>query len=293
MTAVTVLGLGPMGQALSSALLDANRRPTVWNRTESKADALRARGASWAADPAEAVGAGELTLINVVDHDVVDSLVEAAGGAVEGRVIVGLSSDTPDRARQTAKLVHDLGGHYLDGAIMTPTTTIGTPSARILFAGPKATFDTHREVFAALGEPTWLGEDYGRAASFDMSLLDVFWTSVSGFLHALMVASANGITPNELLPHARGIVDILPPIFDEFAERIENDRHGDASAPVSSTAASLRHLIAASQDAGVDAGVLEAFRGYVDAVVASGHGADEVSRVASAMRADWHGTHRT
>ena len=69
---------------------------------------------------------------------------------------------------------------------------------------------TYRDVFAALGEPTWLGEDYGRAAAFDMSLLDVFWTSVSGFLHAVTVARANGIAPDELLPHARGIVDILP-----------------------------------------------------------------------------------
>ena len=51
MTSVTVLGLGPMGQALSAALLDANYPPTVWNRTESKADALRARGAAWAATP--------------------------------------------------------------------------------------------------------------------------------------------------------------------------------------------------------------------------------------------------
>jgi 3-hydroxyisobutyrate dehydrogenase-like beta-hydroxyacid dehydrogenase len=45
MTSVTVLGLGPMGQALSAALLPANHRTTVWNRTESKAEALRGRGA--------------------------------------------------------------------------------------------------------------------------------------------------------------------------------------------------------------------------------------------------------
>ncbi len=280
----TVLGLGPMGQALSSALLDANYDTTVWNRTESKAHALRGRGASWAASPADAVAASDLTLINVVDHDAVDALLEAAGGAVAGRVVVGLSSDTPDRARHTAKLVHDLGGHYLDGAIMTPTATIGTPSASILFAGPRALFDAHREVFTALGEATWVGDDYGRAAAFDMSLLDVFWTSVSGFLHALMVARTNGISPGELLPHARGIVEILPPIFAEFAERIENDRHDDSSAPVSSVAASVRHLIAASRDAGVDAGVLELFRRYVDTTVANGHGSDEASRIAAAMR---------
>ncbi|HEY6649692.1 MAG TPA: NAD(P)-dependent oxidoreductase, partial [Mycobacterium sp.] len=48
-------------------------------------------------------------------------------------------------------------------------------------------------------------------------------------------------------------------------------------------AASVRHLIAASKDAGVDAGALEAFRGYVDAAVAEGYGAEESSRIAAAM----------
>lgn len=283
MSTVTVLGLGPMGQALASALLDANYPTTVWNRTESKADALRSRGAVLAANPADAVAASDLTLVNVVDHDGVDSLLATAGDAVDGRNIVGLSSDTPDRARQTAKLVEDRGGRYLDGAIMTPTTTIGTPSGSILFAGPRDMFDAHREVFGTLGEVTWLGEDYGRAAAFDMSLLDVFWTAVSGFLHALMVARAHGITPSQLLPHAQGIVEILPPIFDELAHRIEADRHDDTSAPVSSVAASVRHLIAASRDADVDAGVLEAFQRHVDATVADGHGADEISRIAAAM----------
>ena len=283
MTTVTVLGLGPMGQALSGALLDANRPTTVWNRTEAKANELRSRGAAWAASPADAVAASDVTLVNVVDHGVVDHLLAAAGWAISGRTIVGLTSDTPDSARQTAKLVENLGGRYLDGAIMTPTPTIGTPTASILFAGPRDTFEAHREVFAALAEPNWLGEDYGRAAGFDMALLDLFWTSVSGFLHALRVAGANGVAPRDLLPHARGIVDILPPIFEELAERIEADRHDESNAPVSSVAASVRHLIATSQAAGVDAGALEAFRCYVDAAVADGHGDDEVSRVASAM----------
>jgi len=283
MTAVTVMGLGPMGQALSAALLNAGHRVTVWNRTESKADALRARGAKVAPTPALALVASEVTLINVVDHDAVDSVVAAANGAVADRTVVGLSSDTPDRVRQTAKLVEDRGGSYLDGAIMTPTTTIGTPSASILFAGARDLFDAHGDVFAALGTASWLGEDVSRAAAFDMSLLDLFWTSVSGFLHAVNVARGNGIAPGELLPHAKGIVDILSPIFEEFAERIEADRHGDSSAPVSSAAASVRHLIAASQDSGVDAAVLEAFLGYVDAAVADGYGAEESSRIAAAM----------
>ncbi|MDN4519430.1 NAD(P)-binding domain-containing protein [Mycolicibacterium austroafricanum] len=285
MTTVTVIGLGPMGQALAGALLDAGHCVTVWNRTESKAAPLLSRGAHQATDPARAVTASDLTLINVVDHDAVDSVVAAAGDAVAGRVLVGLSSDTPQRAAQTAKLVNDAGGRYLDGAIMTPTDVIGTPDASVLFAGPRDLFDGHRALLQALGTATWLGADLGRAAAFDMALLDVFWTAVSGFLHALETARAQGITPGELLPHSLGIAAILPPIFTELAERIEADRHDDSAASVSSVAASLTHLIAHSENSGVDAGALRALQRYVGDVVAAGDGDREISRIAAAMRA--------
>jgi 3-hydroxyisobutyrate dehydrogenase-like beta-hydroxyacid dehydrogenase len=284
MTAVTVVGLGPMGQALSRALLGAGYRVTVWNRTESKATQLLSIGAEWAPDPAHAVAASEVTLINVVDHDAVDAVVAAGGDAVAGKVVVSVSSDTPDRARQTAQRIADAGGRYLDGAIMTPTDVMGTPEASVLYAGPRDLFDSHRTLFEVLGQATWLDEDHGRAAAFDMALLDTFWTATGGFLHALETSRAHGITPAELLPHALGIAAILPPVFTELAERVQAGRHGDSSAPVSSVAASLEHLIVTSESAGVDSGALRALKRYADAAVAAGHGADEVSRLGAAMR---------
>lgn len=284
MTTVTVLGLGPMGQALAGALLGAGHTVTVWNRTEPKAAQLVSRGARWAANPADAVAAGAVTLVNVVDHDAVDAVLAAAGAAVSGRVVVGLSSDTPDRARATAKLVADAGGRYLDGAIMTPTDVMGTPDASVIYAGPENLFEQHRALFEALGQASWLGEDYGRAAAYDMALLDVFWTATGGFLHALETARAHDITPSELLPHALGIAGILSPVFTEIAERIEADRHDDASASIASAAASLSHLIATSEDSGVDAGALRAMKRYADAAVLAGHGDAEISRLGVVMR---------
>ena len=279
MSALTVLGLGPMGQALTQALLDAGLAVTVWNRTEAKADDVRAKGAVWAPTPAEAVAASEVTLINVIDHAVVDTLVTAAGPSVAGRTVVSLTSDTPETARRTAALVGAAGGRYLDGAIMTPTGTIGTAEASILFAGPRELYDEQLGAFTALATPTWLGPDFGRAAGFDVALLNLFWTSVSGVLNALKVAAANGIGADELLPHAVGIAEILPPIVTELAERVRDDRHEGSEAPVVSVATSVRHLITASRDAGVDPAALEAFRRVVDAAVAAGYGQDEISRV--------------
>ncbi|CAM5598147.1 6-phosphogluconate dehydrogenase OS=Streptomyces antimycoticus OX=68175 GN=SSPO_095210 PE=3 SV=1 [Streptomyces antimycoticus] len=44
-SAVTVLGLGPMGRALAGAFLDAGLRTTVWNRTAGRDGELVERGA--------------------------------------------------------------------------------------------------------------------------------------------------------------------------------------------------------------------------------------------------------
>ncbi|WP_366980649.1 hypothetical protein [Mycolicibacterium frederiksbergense] len=65
-----------------------------------------------------------------------------------------------------------------------------------------------------------------------------------------------------------------------MTERVETGEHGQADAPVSSVAASLRHLIATSRDVGADAGALEAFARIVEKAVADGHGAHEISALA-------------
>ncbi|MCP9951716.1 hypothetical protein LUX39_28080 [Actinomadura madurae] len=63
---------------------------------------------------------------------------------------------------------------------MTPTTTIGTPDAVFLYSGPDELYREHRPVLDALGGGhTHLGEDIGRAAAYDIALLDIFWTAMA------------------------------------------------------------------------------------------------------------------
>jgi 3-hydroxyisobutyrate dehydrogenase-like beta-hydroxyacid dehydrogenase len=285
---VTVIGLGPMGRALTGALLDAGHDVTVWNRTAARAAPVLDRGARWAATPAEAVHGAEVTLINVVDNTAADGIIAAAGDSVAGSTIVGLASDTPDRAQRTGQRVSAAGGRYLDGAIMTPVETIGTPAASILFAGPGDVFEHHRNVFDALGTSTWLGENPTLAAGYDMALLDLFWSAMAGYLHAVELAKAAGITPTKFLPHALGIVDILPAIFSDAAERVEADRHGDPTSALASIATSVDHLVAASAAAGLDNSALRALGQHVEAAIRAGHGGDEVSRISHRLGGSHH-----
>lgn len=196
-SAVTVIGLGPMGRALAGAFLDAGLRTTVWNRTPGRDRELVGRGAVSAPSAEEAVAASGLIVVCVVNYDAVDAILrrDAVAGALKGRTVVNLTADTPGRARDAAAWADGHGVRYLDGAIMTPTVTIGTPEAVLLYSGPEELYREHRSVLDALGGThTHLGEKICRAAAYDIALLDIFWTAMSGYHHALAVARAEGIT---------------------------------------------------------------------------------------------------
>ncbi|WP_419998866.1 NAD(P)-dependent oxidoreductase [Streptomyces boninensis] len=279
---VTVLGLGPMGRALASAFLDAGLRTTVWNRTPGKDRDLVARGALSADTAAEAVAASGLTVVCVLNYDASDAILrrESVTDALKGRTVVNLTADTPARARDTGDWAAGHGIRYLDGAIMTPTTTIGTPDGVFIYSGPEDLYAEHRPALDTLGGThTHLGEDIGRAAAYDIALLDIFWTAMAGYAHALAVARAEGISARELAPFAKGIGAILPPVFEQSAEDIDSGSFSGEGNPITSAASSMAHIVHASEAHGIEAGVMRAAEGMARRVVGLGHGEDGFSRV--------------
>ncbi|MFH8978318.1 NAD(P)-dependent oxidoreductase [Streptomyces sp. NPDC017890] len=284
--AVTVLGLGPMGRALAAAFLDAGLRTTVWNRTPGRDGDLVARGAVAASSAAEAVAASPLTVVCVVNYDASDAVLrqEDVTTALKGHTLVNLSADTPDRARDTAEWAGRHGIRYLDGAIMTPAPTIGTPDAVFLHSGPEELYREHRPVLAALGGThTHLGEDTGRAAAYDVALLDIFWTATAGYTHALAVARAEGITGAELAPFAQGIAAILPSHFTELAADTDAGTYSGEVNPITSAASTMAHVVHASEAHGIDASVMRVIEGQARRVIALGHGTDGFTRVAEVI----------
>ncbi|KES07611.1 dehydrogenase [Streptomyces toyocaensis] len=283
---VTVLGLGPMGRALAAAFLDAGLRVTVWNRTPGRDGDLVTRGAVPAASPEEAVAAAPLTVVCVVNYDASDAVLrqDAVTAALKGRTVVNLSADTPGRARDTAEWAGRHGIRYLDGAIMTPTPAIGTDDAVFLHSGPADLYEEHRPVLAALGGThTHLGEDAGRAAAYDIALLDIFWTSMAGYVHALALARAEGVSGADLAPFAQGIAAILPPLFTEFAADSDAGTYSGELNPITSAVSTMAHVVHASEAHGIDASLMRVIEGQARRVVALGHGTDGYTRVAEVI----------
>ncbi|MER7000278.1 NAD(P)-binding domain-containing protein [Streptomyces sp. NPDC000410] len=269
---VTVIGLGAMGQALAGAFLDAGHPTTLWNRSPGKGDDLVARGALRAASSEEAVKASELIVVSVVDHDAVQAIVDPLADALQGRVLVNLTSDTPERSREVAAWAAERSIAYLDGAVMVPTPVVGTPDALLFHSGSQDAFERHESTLKALGGNTvFVGTDPGLAAVYDLSLLDFFYGSISGLVHAFALAKADGVKAVDIAPYMNTIAQIMPPIAEGTAANIDAGSYPGAEANLGMMAAGVRHILHAARTRGLDVSHLESITSVADRAIAKGH----------------------
>ncbi|GAA2797748.1 NAD(P)-binding domain-containing protein [Saccharopolyspora taberi] len=263
-----------MGRAITTAFTTAGHRTTAWNRTPGKGNDLDATIASTAA---EAIAASPVVVVCVLNYQAVQAILDPA--ALKGRTLVNLTGGSPRQAREMAAWAAGHGIDYIDGVILNGV--IGGPEAALLYSGPREVYQEQQATLAALGENgTYLGEDPGRAAGFNMSLLDLFWTSMFGVVHAFRLAAAENIAPADLGGHAKLMAGLLPGLIDLVAEHVAADEFpGDASTIVSA-AAVLDEVIDTARTNGLDDGVLSAGRAAVQRAIDAGHGSAGFSRLA-------------
>ncbi|MFI6979127.1 NAD(P)-dependent oxidoreductase [Embleya sp. NPDC050154] len=282
---VTVLGLGPMGRALASAFLAAGHSATVWNRTPGRADGLVENGAVEAGTAAEAIAASDLVVICVLDHEAVRAVIAPHAAELEGRTLVNLTAGTPDDARATAEWADAHGIGYLDGAIMVPTYLVGGPSTLVLHSGPADLYERHRDTLRAIGGTCMhLGTDPGRAAAHDVALLDIFWTALTGVVHAFALAGSEGVTASELAPYAKGVAALLPDVIDAFAEQVDTGNYPAGGSNLRSATAIMSHVLEASRSRGVDSTVISAAHEIARRGMAAGYADDSYAHVAELLR---------
>lgn len=269
-----------MGRALAAAALAAGHPTVVWNRTPGKADTLVAEGAVLAPTVADAVRRADTTIACMIHYDAVRVSMTDVADLPES-TFVNLSSGHAGEARAMADWAAQRGIRYLDGAILTPAPTVGTPAATILYSGPHSLYQRSRPLLDAFGGTSiHLGEDIGAAAAYEMALLDLFAMSVGGLAHAFALATAQGIEPAAFARFARGIGGLLPGLTDRFAAQLAaGDFPADVSS-VASAASALSHVSAAAAAHGIDTAPLEAVRRIIGRAAAAGHGGDSYARLA-------------
>ncbi len=218
---VSVLGLGAMGTALAQALLAAGHEVTVWNRTAARAEALAAEGATVAATAAQALTAAELVILCVLDDAAVREHVEPAVESLRGRVVVNLTTTSPEQARALGRWAEAERIAWIDGGIMAVPSMIGGPDAFVLYSGAAAAFAKYRTVLEVFGRAEFVGADPGAAAMYDVSILGGMYAMFAAFAQGGAMVRTTGGSAAQLAALMAPFLQAMTAMLAQYAPGID------------------------------------------------------------------------
>lgn len=284
-TSTTFLGLGAMGSALATAVLDAGRPIVVWNRTPHRAQALGERGAAVAVSAREAVTGDEAIVVCLFDHQSAHDVLDAVAAGLSGRTVINLTTTTPNQARELAAWAAEHGIAYLDGAIMAVPQMIGGPGSTILYSGSATAFEEHRALLDLWGQSSYFGPDAGMASLHDMAMLVGMYTMLAGFMQGAAMVGSAGVPATEFAQRQAPFLGAMTGQLADFAATVDaKDYAGEGQQSLQFTETALASLLQAGTDQGVNVEVLKPVYDIVRRQIAAGFGKQGTARIFEELR---------
>lgn len=151
-----VIGLGIMGAPMAANLLKAGHDVIVYNRTAAKAEKLRALGATVADSPKQVASNVEVIITIVADTPDVQAVLfgtnGVAAGLTPGKIIIDMSTISPEATIDCAERIQALGCDFLDAPVSGGELGAIAGTLTIMVGGRKEAFEKCLPVFSALGK---------------------------------------------------------------------------------------------------------------------------------------------
>jgi 3-hydroxyisobutyrate dehydrogenase-like beta-hydroxyacid dehydrogenase len=275
MSEVTVIGLGNMGSALARAFVEKGCSVTVWNRSPEKADALVEKGAVLAPDAAAAIAASPVVVMCVTNQAAVRQILIQNEDAFSGKILVQLTSSTPQEARTGEAWAQQHHVLYMQGAITGSPASIGTAEAHILLAGTKEAFDKTEPLLRRLANNLdYKGQAVGLAPAWDMAMIMHYYGMFLSLFHSVQICQAEGIPLEQFIAllgeQGKGYEKWL-------VENIQSGNYQDTSAPLELWAGAIQFIARHAQESGIDAAFPLFTSALFQKALEAGYGREEVS----------------
>jgi len=153
---VGFIGLGIMGQPMATNILKVGFPLVVYNRTRSKAEALRSMGASVAESPMDVARRSDVVILMVTDAPDVEELLFSEHGVVKGAhdglVVIDMSTNSPDHAKHFADTLSKHGIEFLDAPVTGGDKGAREGTLTIMVGGKYEVFVKVKPVLEAMGK---------------------------------------------------------------------------------------------------------------------------------------------
>ena len=152
---IAFIGLGTMGAAMATRLVNAGYTVTVHNRTRHKEEAVANAGANRAASPKEAAKDADVVITIVSDSPDVKTVILGDNGVIhslkENSVVIDMSTISPGVTRDIAAALAQKNVTMLDAPVSGGSEGAQKGTLSIMVGGDKKTLNRVKPVLELLG----------------------------------------------------------------------------------------------------------------------------------------------
>jgi len=260
MTDISVIGLGAMGSALASTLLDNGFSVTVWNRSLVKAEALRAAGAEVAESAESAIAASPATVTCVTSHEQTSELLQGLTAALAGKTIIELSTGGAEEAEKLAALLSKNGASWLIGIINGYPTAIGKAETVLTVVGEPEVWQNWQQAITALGGSSrHVGTEAGMLAALFAALFTTRQGFMFGMIYGGLVCKQAGIPLDVFAEQIPVSLGVLPSYYQYFADTVPSGNFDNPPATMTTYAEALDDVLSTFKATGTAAELPQLF----------------------------------
>lgn len=275
---LTVLGMGQMGRALATRLLDTDHSVTVWNRSPGKADDVVARGATEARSVEEAVAGADAVLTMVTDDHAVRSVLLPGGSPRRLDALLDCSTVSPATTRELAAAY---GPRFAACPVLGgPAATAGGEAALVV-AGPSPLLDRLGPVLTSLSPSVRrVGDDPAAATTVKLLGNYLLLGGLAVLAEAVAAGQSAGLPDDVLVGFFEAVA--APSLRNRVADVVRGDHDGWFPTPMG--AKDVHLLTDTAEAAGVRLPVAALVASRYDEAAAAGLADRDVAAVVELLR---------
>jgi 3-hydroxyisobutyrate dehydrogenase len=283
---VGVVGLGTIGGAMATNLARAGFPLVAWNRTPGRAGEVEALGATVTTSPAALAAAVDIIVVCVSDTpDVDEVLLGPAGvirGAAPGTLVIDTSTIDPTATRAMAARLAEQGIDFIDAPVTGGSEGARAATLAILVGGDPAHVERARPVLATIGRTITHAGPVGAGQATKAVNQVILAGTYAGVAEGLVLAARAGLDPAQVAA-ALGGGAAQSWVLANRSERMIADDY-PLGFRVSLHLKDLGIALELARRAGMKLPVAELVAELETDLVAAGHGDDDVSALARAVR---------
>ena len=249
-----LIGLGKMGTGIAKSLLRVGHRVAVYNRTRSRAEALRADGAIVAASVSEACRSG-IVLTMVADDAALEGLVFGDGGILaslpRGGVHVSLSTISVALSDRLSSEHAKAGQGFLAAPVFGRPDAAEAGRLAVVVGGAETLVQKCKPLLEAMGPKLFVvGERPSMANVVKLSGNFLIASVLESLSEALAFARKSGLDAGALMEFLTATL-FNAPVYKTYGELIVQGKHEPAGFALPLGLKDVRLVLQAAEAANV------------------------------------------